>query len=356
MLKLPDLAIFIPAFLISVLGMIVIFSISVRDFNGQLMAFIIGIFFFILITQIDIHIFKALSPLAFIFTIIVLLGTLIFAKAVRGSARWIEIGSLHLQTSEFLKPVLILFLAYLSQILTLKNFYHFLLSLGLLLIPSCLVFIQPDLGSTIVILVLGLFMILLMAPKKRFVLAVLLLFLVALPVLWQNLAVYQKTRVLTFLEPEKDPLGSSYNQIQATIAAGSGQFFGKGLGKGTQSHLQFLPEKHTDFFFASLAEELGFVGSFVVLLLFLILNLRFLSLASKTKDLALKGIFIGAFALFLFQPAVHIGINLGVLPVTGITLPFMSVGGSSMLSCWIILGFVSSASKEIKDERSILLG
>jgi rod shape determining protein RodA len=176
-----------------------------------------------------------------------------------------------------------------------------------------------------------------------------------LPVSFKLLKPYQIARIETFLDFEKDPLGSSYNQIQAIIAAGSGQIFGKGLGKGTQSHLEFLPEKHTDFFFSAFAEEFGFVGSALVLILYFTLSFNLIKLSFQSEDVFLKLIFLGTFFAIFFQTFLHISINVGLLPVTGITLPFMSSGGSSMISLWIILGIASSAARKIKKNYAIYL-
>ncbi|NMC35659.1 FtsW/RodA/SpoVE family cell cycle protein [Candidatus Beckwithbacteria bacterium] len=355
LIKLPDLWLMIPALLLCVLGLVVTYSISPGDFASQLQFFIVGLLLFLLLSLIDFTFLQAFSLVSFGLSFLLLLLTIGLAEAVRGSRRWLQVGAMRLQSSELMKPFLILGLSFLAAKVNVKKFPQFLLVLGVLALVCLLVFLQPDLGSMIVLLLIGVFVLMASYPKKRFFVALTILLMIAAPILWQSLASYQKQRVEHFLNPQADPLGASYNQIQAVIAAGSGQLFGQGLGKGTQSRLQYLPEKHTDFFFASLAEELGFLGSSLVLILFFSLGGRLLTLFSMSSDPVKRMVFLGTFAMFLFQASFHIGINLGLLPVTGITLPFLSVGGSSMLSSWLALGIASSASQSIRQDKAIYL-
>ncbi|MGI5827835.1 MAG: FtsW/RodA/SpoVE family cell cycle protein [Patescibacteria group bacterium] len=353
--NLVSLELFLPAFLLSILGLFVVLSIKPDEFNSQLTFTILGILIFACLSIIDFTVLTALFPYLYLIQIVLLLITLLVGSNIRGSQRWINLGGLYLQTSEMMKPILVAGISYLGSQLNLKKYSHFLLSLVLVGVPALLIFIQPDLGSTIIVVSIGLFLVLALAPAKSFVFLSVLAVAITLPVLWSCLKPYQKMRVSTFLNPQADPLGASYNQIQAIIAAGSGGIFGKGLGKGTQSHLQFLPEKHTDFFFASLAEELGFVGSSIVILLFTILCAQLLILVSKCREQRLRLLFLGVFVMIFLQAGIHIGINLGLLPVTGITLPFLSVGGSSITASWFALGLASSAIKDVKPREAIFL-
>lgn len=172
-----------------------------------------------------------------------------------------------------------------------------------------------------------------------------LIALVAIPLSWTFLHDYQKQRIVSFIDPHADPLGRGYNLIQSTIAVGSGQFFGRGLGRGTQSRLQFLPEFRTDFIFASMAEELGFLGSALVIFLYLILLIYCLRLADKMTDPLCYLVIVGVVSFILFQTVVNIGMNIGMLPITGITLPLVSYGGSSIVATFLSLGLVASAWK-----------
>ena len=179
----------------------------------------------------------------------------------------------------------------------------------------------------------------------RYFLASLLLIVVSLPIFWKFLRDYQKQRILTFFHLEVDPLGTSYNAIQSVIAVGSGMLLGRGLGQGTQSTLRFLPERHTDFIFATLSEELGFIGSLVILAAFGFLFYR-IFLIYKNSDSVFSKIFAqAAFFLFLIQFFLNIGMNIGIMPIVGVSLPFVSYGGSSLLSSFILLGFLSAMSK-----------
>jgi rod shape determining protein RodA len=354
-MKIPDLGLLVPALLLTILGLFISSSIAPADFNFQLKIAIFGLILFFLISQLDLEILKLLSLFIFIILIIFLIGILIFADPVRGSKRWLSIFGQNMQVSEFIKPILILLFAHIYQYLNFEKFHSFLLCLGLIFVPFLLTFLQPDLGSALTIGLVGLFCLLTFPFKKRFFIGIFVFLVLILPIFFKSLAPYQQARIENFLSPKSDPLGASYNQIQAQIAAGSGNFWGKGLGKGTQSHLQFLPEKHTDFIFASLAEEFGFVGSLLVLILFAILGLRLLRLSDFTNDKKLKTIFVGSFALVFLQASIHIGINLGILPVTGLTLPFLSIGGSSMIVNWLVLGIATSAKNEIKSQQTWII-
>jgi rod shape determining protein RodA len=217
------------------------------------------------------------------------------------------------------------------------------------------VVVEPDLGSTLVILGLGAYLILNLKPSFKYIIFSLIAILLFLPVSYQLLKPYQKERIQTFLSPNSDPLGSSYHHLPAIIAVGSGKLLGKGLGKGTQSHLHFLPEKDTDFFFASTVEELGFLGTIFIFLNYLFISMILLRFSGNSREDDLKIIFLGTFFAIFIQAIIHIGINLGLFPVTGITLPFMSTGGSSLISFWILLGFASSAVNQTKEDHSIYL-
>lgn len=354
-MRYPDLWLLIPALSLSLIGLIVVYSIAPDYFTSQILFTVLGLGLFLFLVYADFQLLQGFSMLSFGFLVLMLVITLIFGRVTRGSNRWIGIGSFRLQISEFIKPFIILMLSYLSTILNLKAFGQFLVAIGIVAAPAVLVFLQPDLGSTVMIVAVGGYSLLAMGARARYVVIALLLGGAILPLGWYTLAPYQQQRIETFLNPTQDPLGASYNQIQAVIAAGSGQWLGKGLGKGTQSHLQFLPERHTDFIFASLAEELGFLGSVVVIGMYAVLSMRLLWLTQAAERRDVQVVFMGVFILFLVQAAIHIGINIGILPVKGLTLPFVSVGGSSTLASWIALGLAASASQSVKHNRAVFL-
>lgn len=335
--------------------MIVVYSIAPEYLSSQLIFTGLGLGIFFLLAYADFQLVQGFAKPAFAFLVLLLAATLLFGRVVRGSNRWIGVGGLRLQISEFMKPFVILMLSSLSNRFNLHRFSHFLSIVGVIALPACLIFLQPDLGSTVMIVAVGSYCLLSMEVRARYVVLTLFLGLAVLPLGWYTLAPYQQQRIHTFLNPSEDPLGASYNQIQAVIAAGSGQWLGKGLGKGTQSHLQFLPERHTDFIFAALAEELGFLGSLVVICLYAVVCMRLLWLSQAAERRDVRVIFLGTFMLFLAQSAIHIGINIGILPVKGLTLPFVSVGGSSTLASWIALGLAAGASQAVKHSKAVFL-
>lgn len=354
-MKLPDLWLFIPALLLSIFGLVVISSVAPSDFSFQLQILVFSLILFFIISQIDIELIRIISVPIYIVVNLLLVFILIFTDPIRGSRRWIEVFGFNFQISEFAKIGLLTLLAYLAPKFSTKNFLHFLYALFLILLPVLLIFLEPDLGSAILVGLIGFVAILGLNFKKRFIILLLLVALIAMPLFYKSLAVYQKARITNYLNKNENRLGANYNQIQAEIAIGSGQIWGRGLGRGTQSHLQFLPEKQTDFIFASIAEEFGFMGVVVISSLFLLISHRLLSLSSKTKTKKIKIIFLGSFVMIFGQYFIHAGINLGLLPVTGLTLPFLSVGGSSIFTNWLVLAICSSASHTIKNKEVYVL-
>jgi rod shape determining protein RodA len=209
-----------------------------------------------------------------------------------------------------------------------------------------LIFVQPDLGSALVVLSIFISSILFSKISFKQFTTLLLSALLLIPLFWFFLHDYQRMRVVHFLNPYFDPLGEGYNLIQSKIAVGSGGFLGRGLGRGTQSHLAFLPERYTDFIFASLAEELGFVGSLTLIVLYLILFLRMLKIASLSKERPYFLLAVSIFFYLFFQTIVNIAMNIGLMPITGITLPLVSYGGSSLVTTMISLGILENISRK----------
>lgn len=282
---------------------------------------------------------------AFYFIIVfLLLITLLLGFETRGSIRWIPLGLFNLQPSEFAKPVLILTMSYFWS-RNKPTWKNIILSFAIIA-PICLfIFKQPDLGTTLTVLFIWL--CILFASQIEFWKMFSLGFLtfISVPFIWNLLQDYQKRRILSFLNPAIDPQGIGFHVIQSTIAVGSGEFWGRGLGRGTQSRLQFLPEFRTDFIFAFIAEELGFIGSMIILGLFAFILLLLIRILFKSGDRFGELIIVGVFAMMFFQIFINIGMNIGLLPITGITLPLLSYGGSSMITTLISLGLVSSISK-----------
>ncbi len=268
-----------------------------------------------------------------------------FGKTVNGTTGWFEIGTFQLQPVEFVKIIVCLVLAkyFSDHIDDMKSWRLLFRSGAIVAVPVALVMSQPDFGSAM--LLLGIWFGLLIAlpvPRRRLVMILGLALLMGVASWFLVFQPYQKDRILTFISPNRDPLVSGYNVIQAMTAIGSGQLYGRGLGLGPQSQLSFLPERQTDFIFAAISEELGFIGSATILVLFAILLWRCLVLSQRSRDNFSVVLAIALALMFFVQTAINIGMNLGVFPVTGIPLPFISYGGSSLLSCFMAIGILES--------------
>ncbi len=348
-----DVWIIVPIIILLSFSFLQLKSVVPEEIPYQFLYIGISFLTFIIVSSLDYRIFGSLTKALYIVSLILLVTTLIFGQVTRGSIRWIEIGSLTIQPSEIIKPLIILSLAHWASRWKLNQAKAILLYIIALVVPLVLVFKQPDLGSALVIGALGLFIAVAGGMSLKF-LGILFFFItISFPVFFQFLKPYQQERLHSFINPYSDPLGSGYAMIQSVIAVGSGQVFGRGLGHGTQSQLRFLPERHSDFIFASLAEELGLVGSLAVLGCYLLLLLRLLIIAKGASDSFGSLVVLGVFGMIFFQVMENVGMNLGLLPVTGITLPLVSSGGSSLLATIISLGLVQSVARRPKTTQTI---
>lgn len=313
------------------LNLLMVSSLAPQLLLKQIIAWVIGIILFIVGTQISPR--QSSSQKWWIFSIscLFLILPIIMGKFTRGSRRWLYLGPSSIQPSEIVKPALMLFLSTTNMPL-----FH--------LIPVGIIMMQPDLGSAITVLILILPIILYNQKLLKLSLISGIILLAISPIIYKFvLKDYQQQRIIHFLEPSSDPLGQGYNLIQSQIAIGSGSFFGKGYRQGTQSQLLYLPEKHTDFIFAATAEELGLFSVILILgsyftIIKTLLNKAFQITNDRAQFLFTLGI---AFEIWA-QSFVNIGMNLGLLPVTGIPLPFMSVGGSSIMALMFSLGIIYS--------------
>jgi len=282
----------------------------------------------------------------YVIVIALLVWTYLFGIKSSGSQRWIDLYFINLQPSELMKICIILCLAKFFHRMKLENvnsIYTILTSLIIILLPMGLVIVQPDLGTALLIAISGIAVLWFAGINHKYFLYTMMGFLISLPFIISFLKPYQKLRVLTFLNPDRDPLGAGYQIIQSKIAVGSGGIFGKGFLKGTQSYLEFLPEKHTDFIFTLFSEEFGFVGSAFLLIIYAIIIYRIIAIGASSRSYFAK-IFCYSFGAAIF---VYIVINmsmvLGLVPIVGSPLPIMSYGGSSMLATMIGFGIVMSA-------------
>lgn len=339
-----DFYLFLPILLLLIFSFGLIVSVSPSLLLNHLVYVVLSLIFFFIFSFLDCEILISLSPIIYFFSLVFLILPFIFGTVTRGSVRWIPIGDWTIQPSEIIKPLLCLFSAWFWSRQKFKG--RNLLTYVVFFSPFLfLVFIQPDLGSTLVIFCIFLGGVLLSEIKIKQLFFFSATFLLLIAFLSLFLKDYQKTRFLHFLNPSTDPLGQGYNQIQSIITVGSGGLIGRGLGKGTQSHLAFLPEKHTDFIFSSMAEEFGFIGCFLLLSFYLFLYVRVLKIAFLTKERKYFLLLMGIFIFLYFQTVINIGMNIGLLPITGVTLPLFSYGGSSLLATMIGLGIIENISR-----------
>jgi len=354
-----DIPLLASTLLLSLAGIAILYSTTLSESNSslfyrQVLILGVGLAVSIFLSVFDYHTLAKINRIIYVVFILLLLYLEIFGTVIRGGQRWIDLGFFRFQPAEFVKLVVIFGLARLlylkrGQINSIKTLAW---SFAYALLPAGLVIMEPDLGSAIVILSLWLGIILLSPIKKKFLTILFVSFLVVAGVSWKFfLQDFQKNRILVFINPTLDPRGIGYNVRQATIAVGSGQFTGRGLGKGVQSQHKFLPERQTDFIFAAGSEEIGFLGSFSLLGLYFFLFFRILKVMKKAKDDL--GMYIAGGVLFFFfcHVVINIGMNIGLLPVTGIPLPFVSAGGSSLIVSLTALGVVQNIAVQSKALR-----
>ena len=324
-------------------GLAALYSISNGDFNSwplkHSQRFILGLIIFFLVIFFDLRLIFGYAYVIFILSIISLVIIPFFGIESNGATRWINIAGISLQPSEFVKYTLILALAkYFHSINNDSSFIKTLIiPLIITIVPVLLVITQPDLGTALIILIGGISLFWISGLNYKYFIVGVFSILCSLPVLWQYLKDYQKERVLTFFNPERDPLGNGYHIMQSKIALGSGGIFGKGYMEGTQSHLNFLPEMQTDFIFTMLGEEFGFIGTLLLLFIYAALIMISIRLALKSRSLFSKYLSLGVCNVFFIYVFVNIGMVTGLLPVVGVPLPFISYGGSSMLA--VMFGF-----------------
>lgn len=313
-------------------------------FGKQLLFVLLGIGLMIFVAVLDYRHLARMSTLFYFLTLGVLLLVLIIGEPVRGTVGWLTLFGLQVQPVEFAKLALIIFLAsFIAKKQTeLGEWTRLITSLFLAVFMILLVLKQPDLGSSLVLMFIWGVMIFVSGIRWKHLVVLTLLGSIFLALGWLLLADYQKARLQTFLDPTQDPQGSGYNVLQSMVAVGSGGFWGKGVGHGSQSQLNFLPEKHTDFIYAVIVEELGLVGGMLVLIFYALLLWRIERIAHAARDNTGYLIAIGLLAYFFVHIAINLGMNIGLLPVTGLPAPFLSYGGSSLLASFIGIGLLLS--------------
>lgn len=313
-------------------------------YSRQIVWFLIGIVMFFIISFINYKTIVRLAPFIYGMGVLLLLMVLISGHIGMGAQRWLGVGAFKLQPSEIFKVILVITLAWLFMDFDDKklNIIKIFKKSIFLLPPFILVFLQPDLGTSITYIVIWGCIILLLGITRNTFIIIILVFSVTTPMLWTHMHDYQKKRVISFVNPEQDPFGAGYHIIQSKIGVGSGGIEGKGYMKGTQSHLRFIPERHTDFIYSVINEEFGLIGGSSIIILFVILILRILQTGGRSKEPASKILTAAVASYIFFQFIVNSYMTLGMMPVVGIPMPFVSYGGSSIISFFIMLGLVNS--------------
>jgi len=332
--------------LLSIVGLAILYSASGQDsdmVNRQIIRLSVAFFIMFVLAQIPPHYLIMWAPFLYGLGVLLLLGVLIIGDEGKGAQRWLDLGIFRFQPSELMKLAVPIMLAwYLAESPLPPTKKHLIYATLLIIVPVGLIAKQPDLGTALLIAAAGIFVLLFSGIPWRYVIGCLFLITACTPLLWFSLHDYQQARVLTFLNPENDPLGAGYHIIQSKIAIGSGGIYGKGWLNGSQAHLEFLPERTTDFIFAVFSEEFGFIGIFLLLLIYLFIIVRGLYIATQAQDTfarLLAGSLILTFFVYMF---VNICMVSGLLPVVGLPLPLISYGGTSMVTLMASFGILMS--------------
>lgn len=354
LLKNTEWTVLIMSILLLAIGLVALFSATQSteyvEFKKQVQWFVISIPFLILFSIIDYNVIVRFSTLAYIIIIGLLIGVL-FTEPINGASSWYKIGeSIAFQPSELGKIVLILFMSFLLNKLQVKGrseinkIWKLIIFCIFAAIPILLVLKQPDIGTAMALIASVVCIIFVSGINKRYIILVLLIVAILVPIIYNNLPEHALKRIQVFLNPNLDPRGDGYNIIQSKLAVGAGQVFGMGLFKGNQTQLGFLYPKTTDFIFSVIGEELGFVATGAIVILYIILITKSIYIAKTAKDNIGSYIAIGIAGIFFFHMAENIGMTIGLLPITGIPLPFVSYGGSSLITNFICIGLLLNIS------------
>ena len=348
-----DWLLLVPTAYLLVIGLVLQQSLSdggnsAVNLTTQLGGVFLGLILGFVLMRSPLQAISRVTPVVYFAAIVALVLVLVAGVTVQGAQRWINIGSWQFQPSELAKIGLILITARLlaSRKELINKPMQFLVVSAYLAMPVGLILLQPDLGTAIVLVLLWMSILAVSRLKTRVIGFILVAFTALAAISMPLLATYQQDRIISFINPSSDPLGSGYNVLQSTIAVGSGGLLGKGLDAGTQSQFNFLPSAHTDFVFAVSAEKLGIIGGLSILIAFLIIIIRSIMIAWSSNNEFGRYLVMGVAVLFLIQTIVNIGMNLGLMPVTGLPLPLMSYGGTHMAVELALLGLVAGVSRK----------
>ncbi|MBR3614569.1 MAG: rod shape-determining protein RodA [Clostridia bacterium] len=353
-LKNTEWIILIVSVTLAIIGLVALFSATqnteLAEFKKQVQWLLISIPFLILASMIDYNVIVKFSTLAYIILIVLLVGVL-FTEPISGARSWFKLGqSFSFQPSELGKIITILFLAFLMNKMQLRGrneinkIWKLLIILIMAAIPVALIIIEPDNGTAMAYIVAIIFMIFTSGIDPKYILLALIAVAIAAPVIYNNLPEHALKRIQVFLNPGLDPRGAGYNIIQSKLAIGAGEAFGMGLLKGNQTQLGFLHPKTTDFIFSVIGEELGFIATGAITILYIILVTKSIYVAKTAKDNIGSYIAIGIAGIFFFHMTENIGMTIGLLPITGVPLPFVSYGGSSLVTNFICIGLLLNIS------------
>ncbi len=362
-LKNTEWIVLIVSVTLAIIGLVALFSATqnteLAEFKKQVQWLLISVPFLVLAASIDYNVIVKFSTLAYIILVALLIGVL-FTTPINGASSWFKIGeSFSFQPSELGKIITILFLAFLMNKMQLRGrdeinkFWKLAIVLIFAAIPVVLIVMEPDNGTAVAYLMAILFMIFTSGIDKKYILLALIILAIAAPVVYNNLPEYAIKRIQVFLNPELDPRDAGYNILQSKLAIGAGEIFGMGLLKGNQTQLGFLYPKTTDFIFSVIGEELGFVATGTITILYIILVTKSIYIAKTAKDNIGSYIAIGIAGIFFFHMTENIGMTIGLLPITGVPLPFVSYGGSSLVTNFICIGLLLNISS--RRQKAILV-
>jgi len=316
----------------------------------QVVYWLMGMGIFFIVCLIPVRLLALMTWPAYLTALLALMLVPVLGDVQMGARRWLDLGGVNFQPSELMKWALMLLMAHWFASRHAASFRDLLMAMLFAVVPAGLIIIQPDLGTSLLLLLSATAMVFAAGLPWRWAFYGIVGGLISLPVLWYNMHTYQKQRVLSFLHPEADPLGAGYHVIQSSIAIGSGGLFGKGYLQGTQARLHFLPEQHTDFIFAVLAEEGGLIASSLLLLLYAFLISRIVMISARAATRFGAMLCIGIAAIFGLYVLINIGMVSGVMPVVGVPLPFVSYGGSALITMLAALGMVMRVHIESRDK------
>ncbi len=346
-----DWGLIITTFAIIFIGLLCLYSsawvTNPEIFYKQIVWILVGTVVMALVFVVDYRMLMHSAWPLYGCVIITLVVVLIVGREISGARRWLSLGPLGIQPSELAKIMVIIWMGYWGE--TRKHirgygFRELVMPVFFMIVPVVLILAEPDLGTASIVAFIAMIMFLLLGIKRSTLIISSIVFVLTMPFAWLSLKEYQRLRILSFFDPSRDPLGSGYHAMQSKIAVGSGGFIGKGFLEGTQTQLRFLPEHHTDFIFSVVAEEWGFMGSAVVIVLYLILITKIISMGTKAKDRFGSMLCFGIAGYFTLHIFINIAMAIGIFPVVGVPLPFISYGGSFMLMNFICIGLILNIS------------